>query len=256
MGTTIPDDAFADALLKTVDLPLLALDSELRVWVVNDAFLEQFSVTRKESLGRLIYDLGDGQWNIPELRQLLQNVFHRDEVIRDYRVEHEFDRIGRRVMRLSAKRMSGADDHVSILIAFADETERESQKVELEGRVEFADKLIDCVREGLIILHWDLRVHSANQIFYDMFKVDKIATEGHLVYDLGDGQWNIPELRHLLENVLPRDQAFDDYEVDHTFEGYWSPRHATQWPPLGSPQSHRAGNPRHHGAAGRRAEAD
>ena len=220
MGTTIPDDAFADALLKTVDLPLLALDSELRVWVVNDAFLEQFSVTRKESLGRLIYDLGEGQWNIPELRQLLQNVFHRDEVIRDYRVEHEFDRIGRRVMRLNAKRMSGANDHVSILIAFADETERESQKVELEGRVEFADKLIDCVREGLIILHWDLRVHSANQIFYDMFKVDKIATEGHLVYDLGDGQWNIPELRHLLETVLPRDQALDDYEVDHTFEGF------------------------------------
>ncbi len=209
---------FADAMVETVELPLLALDSDLRVEIANDAFLSQFEVQRSETVGRSIYDLGNGQWDIPELRRLLDDILPRDEVVKDYRVDHEFENIGRRIMRLNARRIHRSDADDSILIAIHDDTERERLQKELEGRIEFADKLIDSVREGLLVLDSGLRVHSANEVFYELFHVDRDRTVGSLVYDLGNGQWNIPELRRLLQEILPKERSFDDYQVRHTFE--------------------------------------
>jgi PAS domain S-box-containing protein len=77
--------------------------------------------------------------------------------------------------------------------------------------------VIDTVREPFLILDPDLRVLSANKTFFRFFHVTKKATEGTLVYDLGDGQWDIPSLRKLLEKILPKDTFFVDYEVDHEF---------------------------------------
>ncbi len=217
---TVPGDssAFADTMLETVDLPLVALDARLRVQVANQAFLGLFEVTLEDTLGCRLYDLGNGQWDIEELRELLDEVLTRQEVVKDYRVEHVFPGIGRRVMRLNAKRIIRAGHTDLILLAITDDTERERLRFEIEGRIEFADKLIDSIRESLLILHWDLRVHSANQVFYDLFRVDRADTEGRLVYELGNGQWNIAELRLLLEEILPEQQSFDDHEVQHTFE--------------------------------------
>ncbi len=72
--------------------------------------------------------------------------------------------------------------------------------------------MIDSVRESLVVLGWDLRVHFANQSFYKRFAVTREETEGHLIYELGNGQWDIPELRLLLEEILPRENSFDDYK--------------------------------------------
>jgi len=83
----------------------------------------------------------------------------------------------------------------------------------------FADAIVDTVREGLLVLDLDLRVVAANESFYRTFGVDPEATVGRRVYDLGDGQWDVPELCELLERVLPEEKAFDGYEVDHEFEG-------------------------------------
>ncbi|MGD9545128.1 MAG: HWE histidine kinase domain-containing protein [Methylocystis sp.] len=210
--------AYAKSILATVSLPLLALDKQLTVEIANDAFLSQFQVTRQETIGRPIYELGNGQWNIPQLRILFEQILERDSTVKDYRVEHDFEQIGRRAMRLNAKRIRRPDAKECILLAISDETERELLKNELDGRIEFAEKLVDSVREALLILHWDLKVHSANRPFYRLFDVDPEATEGRLVYELGNGQWNIPELRRLLEEILPRQQCFDDYEVEHAFD--------------------------------------
>jgi PAS domain S-box-containing protein len=209
---------FAHAILETIDLPLVALDADLRVTVVNEAFLRLFEVTSQNTLGRRLYDLGHGQWNIAELRELLEEVLTREVLVKDYRVEHTFPGIGRRVMQLNAKRMTKAGQEHSILLAISDETERERHQFEIDGRIEFADKLIDSVREAVLILHGDLRVHSANQVFYDLFRVPQGDTTGRLVYELGNGQWDIPELRLLLEEILPLQKSFDDYEVHHTFD--------------------------------------
>ncbi|WP_052341196.1 PAS domain S-box protein [Salinarimonas rosea] len=216
---TLPeDDALSSAILETVRLPLLALDADLRVETANDAFLRQFRVSREETIGRLVYDLGNGQWDIPELRRLLGEILPEKNTVSDYRVEHAFERIGRRIMHVGARRIARAEAPDLILLAISDDTERESLRAELIGRIEMADKLVDSVREGLLILDPDLRVRSASAAFYETFGVEPAQTEGRLLYELGNGQWDIPELRRLLEDVLPRQSSFDDYEVTHSFE--------------------------------------
>ncbi len=213
------EGALAAAILETVRLPLLALAADLRVETANDAFLRHFRTTAADTVGRLVYDLGNGQWDIPELRRLLGEILPERRTVSDYRVEHGFERIGRRVMHVSARRIARGAAPDLILLAISDDTEREALRTELVRRIELADKLIDSVREGLLILDPDLRVHSASASFYETFAVDPAETIGHLVYELGNGQWDIPGLRQLLEDVLPKLRSFDDYEFTHAFEG-------------------------------------
>jgi two-component system CheB/CheR fusion protein len=82
---------------------------------------------------------------------------------------------------------------------------------------ELSNSLIDTIREPLIILDQDLRVVTVSHSFYDVFKVKPEETVGQLIYDLGDKQWNIPKLRELLEDILPKKVTFDNYEVEHNF---------------------------------------
>src|SRR3954451_13899366 len=84
--------------------------------------------------------------------------------------------------------------------------------------LEFAQCIVDAVREPLVILDDQLRVRSANRSFYQAFAVEPAETEGRLIYELGNGQWNIPRLRTLLEEILPKDRSFCDLEVEHVFE--------------------------------------
>lgn len=81
-----------------------------------------------------------------------------------------------------------------------------------------ASAIIRSLRDPLLILDANLRVETANDAFYRTFQVSPGDSEGRLVYELGNHQWDIPQLRHLLEEVLPRTTAFDDFEVTHTFE--------------------------------------
>lgn len=86
------------------------------------------------------------------------------------------------------------------------------------GTNSLAEEIFDTIREPMLVLDSNFRIKQANTSFYQHFHVDRNTTVGHLVYDLGNGQWNIPALRQLLENVLPDHTAFNDYEVEHTFE--------------------------------------
>ena len=81
-----------------------------------------------------------------------------------------------------------------------------------------AQAIVETVREPLVILDADLRVVTANRSFYETFQVTPAETEGRLFFDLGNRQWNIPRLRTLLEEVLPRDNTIEDFEVEHDFE--------------------------------------
>src|SRR5512140_2472231 len=82
---------------------------------------------------------------------------------------------------------------------------------------EYAESIINTVREPLIVLDQYLRVVTVSRSFYDVFKVNPEETVGQLIYDLGNKQWNIPKLRELLEDILPKRAAFDNYEVEHDF---------------------------------------
>ena len=77
--------------------------------------------------------------------------------------------------------------------------------------------IVDIVREPILILGKDMRVMAANEPFYQMFQVKPSETETKILYKLGNGQWDIPELRNLLEDILPRNTFFKGFEVEHDF---------------------------------------
>lgn len=88
---------------------------------------------------------------------------------------------------------------------------------EVRDALEFAENIINAVHEPLVVLDGDLRVVSASRSFYEFFKVRPGETEKQLIYDLGDHQWDIPKLRELLEEIIPNNAAFYDFEVKHDF---------------------------------------
>jgi PAS domain-containing protein len=90
---------------------------------------------------------------------------------------------------------------------------------EVRDALEYAEDIVATVHQSLLILDQDLKVVSASRYFYEVFKVAPEATEKQSVYDLGDHQWDIPKLRELLEEILPKTTTFDNFEVEHDFPG-------------------------------------
>ena len=223
---------FAESLINTVREPLISLDQNLRVVTVSRSFYEFFKVKPEETVGQLIYDLGNRQWDIPRLRELLETILPEKATFDGYEVEHDFATIGRRTMLLNARQIErGMGKERIILLAIEDITERkeieaglEKTRKELEvikrsadEAGEFAESLINTVREPLISLDQNLRVVTVSRSFYEFFKVKPEETVGQLIYDLGNRQWDIPRLRELLETILPQETTFDGYEVEHSF---------------------------------------
>ena len=93
----------------------------------------------------------------------------------------------------------------------------ERKELSIAAARDYAQAIIRTAPDPLLILHADLRVDTASQAFYDTFKVSPTDAEGRLVYELGNHQWDIPRLRDLLEDILPRNRAFDRFEVTHDF---------------------------------------
>ncbi|MBK8644925.1 MAG: hypothetical protein IPN15_22740 [Saprospiraceae bacterium] len=87
----------------------------------------------------------------------------------------------------------------------------------LDESYEYSDAIISTMHEPMLVLGKDLRVKSANKAFYQKFEVAEEETVGVLLYDLGNKQWNIPALRELLEDIIPKNSQFLNYEVKHTF---------------------------------------
>src|SRR3954451_10173087 len=103
--------AFADSIIDTRREPLLVLDAGLRVVRAGREFYRTFGVKPEETEGRLVYDLGDGQWDIPRLRALLEEILPQGATFRDCEVEHTFERIGRKVMLLNARKLHREQNH-------------------------------------------------------------------------------------------------------------------------------------------------
>ena len=95
---------------------------------------------------------------------------------------------------------------------------KESPKESKELALHYMETLVEVARESFLILDAKLKVVSANPIFYQTFHVAPGETEDKFIYDLGNGQWDIPALRSLLEKILPEKKTVKDYEVAHRFE--------------------------------------
>ncbi|MHC1743376.1 MAG: chemotaxis protein CheB [Syntrophobacteraceae bacterium] len=102
-----------------------------------------------------------------------------------------------------------------VVATFVDITERKLAEQQMLGARLFAESIIDTIREGLLILDSDFKVVSANRSFYRRFQTTREETELKSIYDLGNGQWNIPRLRELLGKIVDENIAFEDFEVEH-----------------------------------------
>ncbi len=123
----------AQAIVDTVRDALLILDGRLHVVQANRSFYRIFQVAPPETEGRVLYDLGNGAWDIPQLRVLLGEILPKQQEFLDYEVTHDFPKIGRKVMRLNARQIQTRDGQPeTILLAIEDITERKLTEEALE----------------------------------------------------------------------------------------------------------------------------
>src|SRR6202140_2912449 len=117
-------ETYAQDIVDTVREPLLMLDATLRVRSANRAFYQTFQVSLEETENRLIYELGNGQWDIPNLRTLLEDIVPKSSVFNDFELEHTFPVIGRRVMLLNARKLQAGRHGELLVLAMEDVTPR------------------------------------------------------------------------------------------------------------------------------------
>src|ERR1700689_986668 len=116
---------YAENIIATLREPFLVLDKSLRVRTANAAFYRDFHVSKEVTEGRLVYELGNGQWDIPKLRTLLPEVLSNSHPVEGFEVDHDFPNLGRRNMLLNARRFppESNDPHL-VLLAIEDVTDR------------------------------------------------------------------------------------------------------------------------------------
>ncbi len=138
---------FAEGIVETVQHPLLVLDSDLRIRRASSAFYRTFHVTPSDTTGKLIHEIGNGQWSSPALRRTLDEALTRDVAFRDLDVAHDFPVIGRRTMRLNARRIVDRNPMGSaLLLAIEDVTDRK-EAAEIQYR-----RLFESAKDAIVIL--------------------------------------------------------------------------------------------------------
>src|SRR5271157_5143933 len=110
---------------------------------------------------------------------------------------------------IAQQRLQEADERMQ-----AEMTERKRVEEDLVRAQKHAESIVETIREPLLVLTADLKVISANQSFYQTFKVIPEETEGRFIYSVGNHQWDIPALRKLLEEIVPQNSHFTGFEVD------------------------------------------
>ena len=126
----------AHAIVDTVREPLIVLDQDLRVVAASRSFYLTFKVNADDTQGKLLYDLGDGQWDIPKLRLLLGKILPEQGAMEDYEVEHDFPSIGQRTMLLNARKVfSEKGSHSTILLGIEDVTQKRTLENEKDDLI-------------------------------------------------------------------------------------------------------------------------
>ena len=187
------------SILGSIREPLILLDPGLKVVTANPSFYRTFSVKPDETEGVLIYDLGNRQWDIPELRKLLEDILPQNSNFHDFPVEHDFETIGRKIMRLNARRIYDESNQTElILLSIEDVTEHEYYKRHLEEIVEERTAEIRKLKDQLEVerayLQEEIKqeynheniIGRSDAINYVFYKVEQIAGTDTNVLILGE----------------------------------------------------------------------
>ena len=152
---------YAENIIETVQHPLLVLNADLQVLTVNRAFYERFQVSPHETQQYSIFELGNGQWNIPPLRSLLEELLPQNTEIENFEIEYEFEQIGQRTVLLNAREIDLTKEDRLILLAIEDITERKQVEAErlqsVQNQVELAEAANVSKDDFLSMLSHELR---------------------------------------------------------------------------------------------------
>jgi PAS domain S-box-containing protein len=173
---------YAQAIIEAVP-PLLVLDSDLRVKTANESFYKHFRVSPPQTENCLVYDLGNGQWNIPKLRTFLEEILPRHSFFKDFEVIHEFEAIGRRTILLSGRQV----DHLQRILLFIDDiTERvESRAVMRASEIRYR-RLFEAARDGILIVDPDTRkITDANPFMTELLGYPHRELLGKELWEIG-----------------------------------------------------------------------
>jgi len=207
-------ELWSQVLLDTLSQKVFVKDMDLRFVFANRNFAADFELP-DEVIGKTVYDLfprelADGY--TADDRQVLQSGEIRE-------IEEAYTQGGEefRIHMVKTPLRDGDGNITGLLGIFWDITERKCLEDKLRDASEYAQSIVNTVREPLVVLDDKFRVISANRSFYSTFKVTPEMSENTLLFDLGNGQWEIPKLRELLEEVLPKSTTIEDFEVEHDF---------------------------------------
>ncbi|MBO0860257.1 MAG: PAS domain S-box protein [Chloracidobacterium sp.] len=198
-------------LLGSAQMPILMLDGQLRIRRFTPAAEKLLNLIPTD-VGRPIRDL-KLNLDCPDLERLITDVI---ETISVREIETR-DGAGRwhslcvRPYRTLENKIEGA------VVTLVDIDALKKNEREIEAARDYAEAVLRTTRDPLLVLSADLTVESANDAFYKTFKVKPAETEGRLIYELGGRDWDIPRLRQLLEDIIPSNNSFDDFEVTHKF---------------------------------------
>jgi two-component system, chemotaxis family, CheB/CheR fusion protein len=205
-------NSYLSHLLSSTDIGMIFLDLDLRIKRFTPSATWLFNLIAGD-VGRPIGDISTkGEWAhlVEDIRKVLETLNTQQREVCG--AEGKWFLVHLLPYRTPENVIDG------VVITFTDITElRKAQErtSEAQGYREYAESIIDTVHEPLLVVDGALRAVSANRDFYRTFGLSADHTKGRLIYDLGDRQWDIPELRRLLEEVLPQKAVIEEFRVDH-----------------------------------------
>jgi len=219
LGKKAVSDIAASDIVETVPSALIILDKNLNITSANRAFYQTFRTSADETEGCHIYELGNRQWDIPALRTLLESVIPHRASVEGFEVEHNFPTIGRRTMLVNARKIFRPGDGSSILLAIEDVSEERAARTESKRNWQLTQSIVDTIRDPLVVLENDMTIVTASKAFLTIFGITEVEVRGRRFSELGQHQWDVPALRHLMEKVLPENKPIESFEIEDNFPG-------------------------------------
>jgi PAS domain S-box-containing protein len=178
---------YAENIVSTIREPLLVLDGGLRIISASPSFYRVFSVMPEETVGKLIYEIANGQWNIPKLRELLENILPKNTSFENYEIDHEFPNFGRRIMLLNARRIhDGGVKTQKILLAIEDITERKIMEKERNSSELRYRRLFEAAQDGILILDAQTgEITDVNPFLLKMLGYSSQELKGKRLWEIG-----------------------------------------------------------------------
>ncbi len=198
---------YAESIIDTINEPLIVMNHDLRVISASRSFYVDFKIRPEETLGRLIYDLGNKQWDIPKLRQLLENLLPRKTILDDYEIEHEFADIGKRTMLFNAREIQRKTEKERlILLAIEDITERKQMEEKLRLSEHRFRSIFDEGPFGMGLVKPDSTFIAVNKVLCNLLGYTEQELVGKRIADITheeDNEKSREFLRQLFTGSTP-----------------------------------------------------